>query len=68
MSKSKKSACCERTYGLSGNDFRVTNFSKMHLIVKKNYHAKFEIVKTILTVPNGWTDPNYRKASILKIQ
>ena len=68
MSKSKKSACCERTYGLSGNDFRVTTFSKSYLIVKKNYYAEFEIDKTILTVPDGWTDPNYRKASILKIQ
>ena len=43
-------------------------FQNRTLLLKKNYYAEFEIDKTILTVPDGWTDPNYRKASILKIQ
>ena len=43
-------------------------FQNRTLLLKKNYYAEFEIDKTILTVPDGWTDPNYRKGSILKIQ
>ena len=72
LNKSKKvihklvANCVKWTFELSGNVFRNTTLPKSYLafvgIIK-------ESLKSIEQRANryGWTDPNYRKASLLKI-